>query len=171
MIKNAIFVLSFILILVSCDNNRVFDAYKSLPNQWSRDSVVTFRVQGLDSLGAYNLFINIRNTDSYPYSNLYLVTAMNFPNGKVIQDTLEYEMAYPGGNWMGVGFTESKASKLWYKQGVQFKENGEYTFHIRQAMRKIGEKEGIENLEGITEVGLRIEKAESHQTAEPQGKE
>ncbi len=159
MIKNIILILSLIVFLTSCDNNRVFDQYKSLPNQWPRDSVITFKVPNLDSLKTYNLFINIRNTDAYRYNNLYLVTAMNFPNGKVVQDTLEYEMAYPDGAWMGVGFTESKASKLWYKKGVRFKENGDYTFTIRQAMRRIGEKEGIENLQGITEVGLRIEEA------------
>lgn len=166
MIKNIILLLSPFLFLVSCDNNRVFDQYKSLPNQWARDSVVTFTVQDLDTLKPYDLFINIRNTDLYRYSNLYLVAAMNFPNGKVIQDTLEYEMAYPDGEWMGVGFSESKASKLMYKKDVQFMEAGVYTFKIRQAMRKSGEKEGIENLKGITEVGLRIEKAQEKERTE-----
>lgn len=158
MIKHALGLLGVILLVSSCDQNRVFDQYKSLPNQWDRDSIITFEVKDLDSLQAYNLFINIRNTNDYRYSNLYLIADINFPNGKVIKDTLEYKMAYPDGEWMGVGFTESKASKLWYKKEVFFNEEGTYSFNIRQAMRKLGEKEGIKKLDGITEVGLRIEK-------------
>lgn len=153
-----VFSLILALCLTSCDKNRVFDEYKSLPEKWNRDSVVTFKVNGLDSVQPYNLFINLRNTNAYKYSNLYLITAMDFPNGKVVKDTLEYKMAHSDGEWMGVGIGETKASKLWYKEGVRFPEEGTYTFSIRQAMRQNGEEDGIENLKGITEVGFRVEK-------------
>ncbi len=149
--------LALALCLMSCDQNRVYDRYQSLPGHWNRDSIITFKVSGLDSTQAYNLFINIRNTDAYPYSNLYLITKMKFPHGKVIQDTLQYMMAHPDGSWMGVGYGKVKTSKLWYKKKVHLREKGTYTLSIRQAMREKGEKEGIENLQGITEVGLRIE--------------
>lgn len=149
--------------MVGCDHNRVFDSYKSLPNQWNKDSIVSFKVEDLDSLQDYNLFINLRNTNDYPYRNIYLVTRMSFPHGKVIEDTLEYQMAYPDGEWMGVGTGEAKASKLWYKKGVRFPEEGVYTFSIRQVMRENGERYGIKNLKGITEVGLRIEKPQQNQ--------
>lgn len=143
--------------LISCDKNRVYDQYKSFPNQWSRDSVVSFEVSDLKRDQPYDLFINLRNTDAYGFRNIYLITRIDFPKGKVIQDTLEYNMAYSDGAWMGVGVGETKASKLWYKKGVHFNEKGTYTFKIQQAMRKNGAKKGIQNLKGITEVGLRIE--------------
>lgn len=156
---------SFLLILImacfiSCDKNRVFDDYKSLPGEWNKDSIISFDVKDLDSIQNYDLFINIRNTNDYEYNNLFLITSMNFPHGKVIADTLEYQMSYPDGAWMGVGAGDNKASKLWYKKGVRFDEEGVYTFKIRHAMRKNGERESVENLKGITEVGLRIEKPE-----------
>lgn len=146
-------------IIVSCDSKRVFDEYESLPGQWHKDSAVTFTVQGLDTTKTYDLFINVRNNNDYKYSNLFLITNMNFPNGKVIADTLEYEMAYPNGKWMGQGFTDLKENKLWYKENVEFPEIGTYTINIRHAMRQNGKVEGIENLQGITEVGFRIEKS------------
>lgn len=143
----------------SCDSKRVFDEYKSLPNYWNKDSVLTFAVQGLDTTQTYNLFINIRNNNDYRYNNLFLITNMRFPNGKVIADTLEYEMARPDGTWLGEGFSEIKENKLWYKENVEFPENGTYELDIRHAMREIGKVEGIGELEGITEVGFRIEKS------------
>ncbi|MDT0642123.1 gliding motility lipoprotein GldH [Zunongwangia sp. F363] len=153
----------FLLVLItglgiqSCDSDRVFDEYKSV-STWNKDSIVTFKFQELDSLEAYNLFINIRNNSDYKYSNLFLITQIQFPHGKVISDTLEYEMAAPDGTWLGTGFGDVKESKLWYKENVSFPEPGEYEVRIKQAMRKNGEVDGIENLEGITDVGFRIEK-------------
>lgn len=162
---------AFILLLLTafcvtgCDDNAVFDHYQSLPNQWNKDSIVTFKVNDLDSLQSYNLFINISNTDDYSFSNLYLITQMIYPHGKVIQDTLEYEMAHPNGEWMGVGLGEAKWSKLWYKEQFQFSEQGTYTFKFRQAMRRIGEKDGLQIVKGITEVGLRIENTNQSKSA------
>src|SRR5690606_24943597 len=105
----------------------------------------------------YNLFINIRNTNDYKFSNLFLIAEMNFPNGKTITDTLEYQMAKPDGTLMGHGFTDIKENKLWYKEAVRFDEIGEYTIRIQHAMRNNGDVNGVDNLEGITDFGFRIE--------------
>lgn len=147
-----------LIFLVSCDENRVYDEYESV-NSWHRDSLVSFQVKDVDTTQVYNLFINVRNDNQYQYSNLFLITEMHFPEGKVISDTLEYEMAKPDGEWLGTGFGDVKESKLWYKQNVRFDEAGDYEVDIQQAMRKNGEVNGIEELEGITDVGFRIEKA------------
>jgi len=154
------FSLCFLLIIIfsSCDPDRVYDNYQSLPGYWEKDSIISFEIKGLDSIQNYDLFINLRNTNQYEYSNIYLITTMNFPYGKVIEDTLEYQMAFPSGEWMGVGIGEAKSSKLWYKKNIRFEEPGPYHFEIRHAMRKNNQREGIEKLKGITEVGLRIEK-------------
>lgn len=160
MSKRLIFAFLVSIVLIGCDKSRVFDEYKSLPGHWDHKDTIQFEIAELDSLQAYNLFINLRNNNEYGFQNIYLVTKMSFPHGKVIQDTLEYEMAFPNGKWMGVGQGDVKASKLWYKKEVYFKEEGAYKFQIIHAMRKNGEREGIEQLKGITEVGFRIEKSE-----------
>ena len=146
------------ILLASCDKKRVFDDYKSIKNSWQKDSTQVFKLGELDSLKSYNLFINVRNNKDYKYSNLFLITEMQFPQGKVVTDTLEYEMAAPDGEWLGTGFGDVKESKLWYKENVIFTEPGEYRIAIKQAMRKNDAVEGIENLEGITHIGFRIEK-------------
>ena len=158
--RNRLFLilLVFSLVSISCDSNRIYDQYKSVPNQWHKDSVVSFKVQPPDSTNAYNLFVNLRNTNNYKYSNLFLIVEMNFPHGKVITDTLEYKMAKPNGEMLGHGFTDIKENKLWYKENVVFKEDGEYVISIQQAMRENGKVNGVINLDGITDVGFRIEK-------------
>lgn len=141
----------------SCDSNMVFDEYKTVPNQWHKDSIITFEVNPPDSTKTYNLFVNIRNTNAYKFSNLFLIVDMNFPNGKTIKDTLEYEMAKPNGELLGEGFTDIKENKLWYKEAVIFNEKGIYTINIQHAMRNNGSVEGVDELEGITDIGFRVE--------------
>ena len=103
------------------------------------------------------MYVNLRNTNDYKYNNLFLIVSTKFPNGKTIIDTLEYRMANAQGEFLGSGFSDLKENKLWYKENVVFKELGEYEFTIQHAMRENGRVEGIKDLEGITDVGLRIE--------------
>ncbi len=160
--RNSVFILFIIIFsIVSCDSARVYDEYISLPNNsWSKENTVKFSFPIQDSINKKNLFINLRNNKDYQYSNLFLITEMGFPDGQVIVDTLEYDMADVTGKFLGKGFTDIKENKLFYKENITFPTTGEYTFKVRQAMRKNGNMKGIEELEGITHVGFRIEKIE-----------
>lgn len=155
-------ILSILFLSISCDKTRVYDSYKTLPKEWHKDTVVEFKFEAPDTLNEYDLFINLRNNSDYRYSNLYLITEINFPHGKVLSDTLQYEMAKPSGEWLGTGFGEVKENKLWYKENFRFSEPGEYTVNIQQAMRKRDSTAGIEKLQGITEVGFRVEKNQNN---------
>ncbi|AEH00941.1 MULTISPECIES: gliding motility lipoprotein GldH [unclassified Lacinutrix] len=155
--KVAVLSVLIAVMLFSCDTNSVFDEYKAVPNVWNKNEVVSFNVKVPDSTKPYNLFVNLRNTKEYKYSNLFLIVEMNFPKGKVIRDTLEYRMAKPNGELLGTGLTSVKENKLWYKENVVFSETGTYTVNIKQAMRNNGDINGVTNLEGITDVGFRIE--------------
>lgn len=155
-----LFFLVFSFVLVSCDSNRVFDEYKSVPNKWHKDSIISFKVTPPDSTQNYNLFVNLRNTNAYKYNNLFLIVEMVYPHGKTIKDTLEYRMADPTGKLLGTGLTDVKENKLWYKGNESnfiFDEVGEYTVNIQHAMRENGKVNGVLELEGITDIGFRIE--------------
>jgi gliding motility-associated lipoprotein GldH len=145
--------------LASCDSKRIYDSYVSVSNEsWEKENTISFSFTINDTIKQRDLFINIRNNNTYAFSNLFLITQLNFPNGKKIVDTLEYEMTDVSGRFLGAGFTEIKENKLFYKENVVFHNSGNYKVSVSQAMRKNGETEGLKALEGITEVGFRIEK-------------
>ncbi|MDC1162068.1 gliding motility lipoprotein GldH [Tenacibaculum sp.] len=159
--KNRTFILFMCLamLFVSCDSNRVYDSYHSVSvDGWGKEEPAVFEFPINDTLTKRNLFINVRNNNNYPFSNIFLITKMNFPDGQRIIDTLEYEMADVTGKFLGEGFTEVKENKLFYKENIIFPISGNYTINISQAMRKNGETDGVISLEGITDVGFRIEK-------------
>jgi gliding motility-associated lipoprotein GldH len=155
-LKNSFFILLPLIFLSSCDKKRVFDEYKTVGSAWHKDSIITFDLPILDSTKRYNLFINLRDNNNYQYSNLFLIVSIEKPNGYTKVDTLEYQMASPDGTLLGNGFTDIKESKLFYKEKVRFR--GKYKVSIKQAVRETGKVPGVELLEGITDVGLRIEK-------------
>lgn len=158
--RNKIIPISLIILcLISCDSKRIYDSYVSISNQsWEKENTISFSFTVRDTIEQRNLFINIRNNNSFAFSNLFLITELNFPNGKKIVDTLEYEMTDVSGRFLGSGLTEIKENKLFYKENVVFPNLGDYNLSISQAMRKNGETAGIKALDGITEVGFRIEK-------------
>lgn len=157
--NNFLFIVMLSLHLLSCDSKQVFDSYQSVSEgSWSKDAKILFEFTVKDTLTKQNLFINLRNNNNYEFSNLFLITQMDFPDGKKIIDTLEYDMADKTGKFLGRGFSEVKENKLFYKENITFPISGNYKISVSQAMRKNGEVEGVKNLNGITEVGFRIEK-------------
>ena len=68
--NNLCFFMILILGLYSCDSKQVFDEYKTIPTSWHKDSIVSFKIIPPDTINTYNLFVNIRNTSDFKYSNL-----------------------------------------------------------------------------------------------------
>ena len=147
-------------LLISCDKKRVFDEYQSVGSAWNMKKEVIFELPKVDTLKKYNLFINLRANDDYKFNNLFLIVSMEQPNGLTKVDTLEYEMADIDGALLGDGFSDIKESKLYYKENVKFKASENNKIHIKHAVRQTGKIVGVQDLEGITEVGFRIESIE-----------
>ncbi|MCR9182317.1 MAG: gliding motility lipoprotein GldH [Flavobacteriaceae bacterium] len=159
MIRKAFFFL-FAALLMSCQSNEIHSDFVTLPNHWSLEQNLEFIIPEIDSLTNYNIFFTVRNTNEFKFSNLFLIAAIHFPNGKVVQDTLEYQMANPDGTWLGTG-NRVKENKLWYKENIRFFEEGNYRIKLRHAMRNNASIMGVNKLEGITDVGIIIEKSQA----------
>lgn len=144
--------------LVSCDKQRVFDEYQKIDGTWHKKQKIAFSFDQNDTVQRYNMFVNIRNNNDYPFNNVFLIVSMLQPNGVTKVDTLEYQMANPDGSLMGEGWSDVKESKLWYKENENFHQKGKYVVNIEQAVRETGKVPGMEQLPGVSEIGFRIEK-------------
>jgi len=157
---NRIGFFSLIIVLVqACQSDIVYNTYQPLENaNWEQNNHLRFELEMKDSINTYDLFINVRNSKDYAFSNLFLITQMTFPDNTKVVDTLEYEMTDKEGHFLGSGFSDIKENKLFYKEKVRFKNTGVYLFQVRQAMRKRNKVAGISSLQGITDVGISVEK-------------
>jgi gliding motility-associated lipoprotein GldH len=149
-----LFSLLTVLMTVACNGDVVYERNERIPeNVWSRYHIPVFEVEITDTLNAHDLFINLRNTGEYPRSNLFLFISATSPVGAFTRDTLELVLAEPSGRWKGRGFGSVWQNRFFYRQNVRFPERGKYTFEIEQAMR-------IDDLPGILDVGLRVERSD-----------
>lgn len=148
------------IMCMSCAEGLVKSEYQATEaGVWNKDSPVEFSFSGIDTVGLHNMFITLRNDNTFRYNNLFLIAELEFPNGETVKDTLEYQMAKPDGTWLGKGYGSVKENKLWYKENIVFPTSGVYKLKLAHAMRKNGSVNGVENLQGVTDVGFEIEKS------------
>jgi len=148
------------VVLFSCNTELVKSEFRATDGGvWNKNNTIEFSFSEIDTSQRHNIFINVRNDASFPYSNLFLIAELEFPTGQTTKDTLQYEMALPDGTWLGKGYGSLKENKLWYKENVVFPTAGVYKVRISQAMRKNGSINGVVNLEGVTDVGIEIERS------------
>ncbi len=118
--------------------------------QWNENTSFDFAVDIADTLSYYDVFLEVRNNESYPFRNLWLFVNLNTPEGSVRKDTVNCELADAFGKWHGDGSNLHTLS-LPFEQGVRFRIPGTYLYSIKQGMRE-------EELQGISDIGLRIVK-------------
>lgn len=140
------------LCLYSCSRGIVIDEFVALPNVgWDEDSLAVFRADVVDATKSYDLWLQIRNDNSYPYSNLWLfIDVISANDGVMVRDTVECILAKPSGEWLGGGWGSLYTIECPYRLNTKFASPGRYTFRICHGMRE-------EEIKGIHSLGLRIE--------------
>lgn len=149
--------MGYCMLFLGCQSPEIFVDFQKLPNGWKTNEGLNFEFDN-QSTQSSDIFVLVRTTPEYEFSNLFVIAKITSPKGEVQIDTLEYEMAYSDGRQMGEGLTAVKTHKLWLKEAYDFNEMGVYSFEIEQAMRRSKDIHGISQLLGITDVGLQIEK-------------
>jgi gliding motility-associated lipoprotein GldH len=146
-------VLILLITILSCNRGGVFGEYKTIPKSvWNRDSLVVFQIPVTDTIQRHNLFLNVRNDIEYKYSNLWLFVEIIQPgDSTALIDTFEFTLADQTGKWLGHGFGGVKTNEMLFKRNVYFPVPGNYGLQIQHGMRG-------KLLEGITEIGYRLEK-------------
>lgn len=158
MLKNKIglfIIFALTLSMCACNNNVIYDHNEIVGEPWLSQNKATFVFEINDTISPYNFYLNIRNTSSYRWSNIFLFVRTEFPNGKYTVDTAEIFLADLQGNWLGSGFGEIKDNQILFRKRGRFPMSGIYKLSFEQAMRS--KKQG---LIGIESVGIRIERTE-----------
>ena len=149
-----IILVSFIAacLLFSCGKDTVYNEYQSVNNKsWNKQDVYFFNFQITDISSAYNVSLQLRNNDQYPYKNLWILSDVAQPSGTSAKDTIEYILADDFGKWTGNGVTLFQSS-ISLRNNYHFPDTGKYTISIRHGMRD-------DDLKGIENVGVVIEKS------------
>lgn len=140
--------------LVACGKAPVFQADMEVPDgRWARAWQPEFTFDIDDSLAGHDVFIDLRHTGDYAYSDLYLFVTVTGPGLPAARDTVECLLADPTGRWYGDGLGFIKSARVQYKLNKRFPRKGRYSIRLEQAMRD-------EPLTGVIDVGIGVEKSQ-----------
>ena len=152
MVKYSIYSFFIVLGLTSCDSPALFDQNISIPDRsWTYDQKPTFPIQIEDKNAKYNIYINVRHSKAYDYSNLYVLLA---EKGSKLKDTAyrkEIQLAELDGRWLGKSAGSVYQMEYLAKENFSFPDTGKYTFTIEQNMR-------VNPLKDIVDIGLKVVK-------------
>jgi gliding motility-associated lipoprotein GldH len=139
------------------DPSAIIDKNTEIDNHnWSYVNLVKYDVKIDDEKIPYNLYFNLRVTDEYKYSNIFILMHENGPGIKNEVNRFEFKLANADGEWLGSGSGNLYNYQMMYKANYTFPAKGVYHFAIEQNMRD-------NPLHEVSDVGLRVEKASSSQ--------
>src|ERR1700753_1987795 len=101
-----------------------------------------------DASAAYTIYINMRVTGEYKYSNMFILLTQVNPDKKSKTTRFELKLADKDGTWLGEGSGNLYSFQIPVITGYKFPAKGTYTFYIEQNMRD-------NPLREVSDVGLR----------------
>lgn len=139
--------------LVGCGETAIVDVNTNIGNRsWSYEKKIKVPVQIKDASQSYNIYLNLRHTPEYKYSNIFVLIHQKTAGLKTVTERREFKLAYPDGEWLGSGAGNFYTYQLLFRKGYKFPKSGTYIFEIEQNMRDNPLKE-------ISDIGLRVEPA------------
>jgi len=135
----------------SCSHKEIFFHYHSFTNaEWNRDNPAVFNVKIDDNSQPYDLSIELRNNENYPFSNIWLIIDYQSTGHTNLSDTVGFDLADANGKWYGKGLSLYNLS-IPYKSSILFPDTGTYVYTIKQGMQ-------VNPLKGISDIGLKVSK-------------
>jgi gliding motility-associated lipoprotein GldH len=141
--------------MVSCDKSRLYEENREFSDRnWKATEEPRFEFAVKDTSQRYNLYYNIRNSLSYPYSRIFITFHLYDSTGRelskrlVNHDLFDQKTGHPLG--------DSGLGDLYDHQFLLLKDHhfgfpGKYSVKLDQFMRQ-------DTLQGVIAVGMRIER-------------
>jgi gliding motility-associated lipoprotein GldH len=134
------------------DTLRVYEKNIQIPDDaWDYNFHPSFDVNITDTSSLYNIYVTIRHTDAYRFSNIWLLITTKYPGENPVTNRVELPLADPQGNWLGTGMDDIFFHRILIQQNAIFDKTGVYHFSFEQDMRQ-------DPLLNMMSAGLRIEK-------------
>jgi len=154
----SILICLILICIVSCESNPLYIKYNSLNGGWLKDSVQHFSFPNGDKSILANSYLMLRVNQKYRYNNIFVIITVTNSNGIISRDTIEYKVADNFGKFIGSKRINIYELSLSHKKGIQLMPKENYFINVEHAMRNTDETDGVERLEGVLDVGYKLEK-------------
>jgi gliding motility-associated lipoprotein GldH len=151
---NILWVMSFISLLSSsCESDAVFDQTESLATTggWVQKKHIEFPFEIQDTLQAYDLRVAIRQSNDYPFYNLYFNCRVLDAQQGIMKKGFAEAMLYDpkSGKPKGGGVGDMYSHSYTIFKGFKFRRPGKYHVDLEQYMR-------TDTLTGVVSIGASL---------------
>lgn len=144
------------LFFISCDDQRVYERNIDFDSRnWLITEKPELEFEITDTLQAYNLYGNVRNSLDYPFARIFVTYYLQDSTGALMEKDLVSGFLFD--EKTGEPFGDSGLGDIYHHRiplaiNFRFPYAGRYRMVFEQYMR-------TDTLEGVLAVGLRVEKA------------
>ncbi|NOT74619.1 MAG: gliding motility lipoprotein GldH [Cyclobacteriaceae bacterium] len=153
--KSFLFSLLLLLVLGSCDSNRLYeDNVEFSDRSWKVIEEPRFEFIIPDTTSQYNIYYNVRNSLEYPYARIFVTYHLYDSTGKELSrklinnDLFDQKTGKPFGD-SGLGDLFDHQFPILQKNKFNYK--GKFSIKLDQLMRQ-------DTLKGVIAIGVRVEK-------------
>jgi gliding motility-associated lipoprotein GldH len=142
-----------ILLLASCNPNKVFERYENIDNnKWAKDKIVTFEVEINDISVPYDVELALRHSSYYVWADILVNLTTVYPDGEERMKDYDLFLRNKDGSFKAEG-----AGDLWditfpLMEKASFNVKGKYIFKIQNIMPRL-------ETDDIMQVGLIVKKS------------
>ena len=141
----------FFPILTACDQSHFYKfSIEINESKWSYSDTLSYSVNIQDTSIHYDIGLEIIHTTAFAYQNLYVQILTEFPDGKLLTQTLPIDLADYTGSWYGKCQGEICTLKVMLQENAIFDQVGDHGFKILQYMR-------IDPTPGIREITMILD--------------
>ena len=135
----------------SCDQSRTYEKNVTIKGYiWDSKFIPEYEIEIKDTSVQYNLYVNVRHAEVYPFRNIWLLIESQFPDGTKSSKRIEIILADEGGKWYGEGLGDIWDYRALIQENAFFNQPGKYVFTLQHNMR-------TDPLPGIMSIGFRVE--------------
>ncbi len=148
------FILIFLCLIACGDNTKIVDEMRDIPNaSWAFNQIPDFDFDVKNTSLNHEIYLNLKISNSYPYENLYLLTHIKDPDGKITTHQVNFTLTDENGNPKGkvTGNTISYQLPIFKEQ--KFTKTGKYFIALEQNLR-----DSVIN--GIQSIGVMIKEGQ-----------
>ena len=149
-IKHFLLIFSLAIAISGCIDQTLVDNSQSLSNEvWLDSDTMVTKFQIGDTSKEYHMDLTMRFTNAYEFSNFYVLSVLEKPNGELVDQVKSFDVTDKAGKWLGSGFGDIHSYEFPLYEIYTTDLPGTYRLKVVQYMRK-------ESLVGCKDRGIRI---------------
>lgn len=137
-----------LIFLTSCNSGVVYEHEELIDGKWDFDKELVYEIPVKDTLTKYDLVATVTHSSEFTYQNFYVDLSTKFPDGRVLNDAVSFQLTDGVGSWEGRCSGSQCKVNLLLQNKFRFQQIGDYRLGIKNNSRV--------ELDGVKKVELRL---------------